>query len=335
MVHGLTSELRSALEELATLAHEVSEGDLHPLEQYADWALEAVTGGGKLIFCGNGGSAADAQHLAAEYVVRMEADRRALAAIALTTDTSVLTAQSNDHGYDHVFARQIEALAQPGDLLVLHSTSGNSPNLLMAAEAARGKGVRTVALLAKGGGMLADRVDAAFVVPTETTSRAQEVHLTLGHAVCRFVESKITADTVEEGLPGRIPEELQALRAREKTQTLFYRGLAARAEEDGDAALVERFNDLHADEQHHLSRLTARLLELGESPAELPRDTPPLPPPDGWEEEARDRESIEVAAYEAALTVCADDEETSRILEEILASENQHLAHLGGKWMPA
>ncbi|NNM35461.1 MAG: SIS domain-containing protein [Gemmatimonadetes bacterium] len=335
MVHGLTSELRQALGELADLAQEMAANDLAPMERYAEWALEAVTGGGKLIFCGNGGSAADAQHLAAEYVVRMEADRRALPALALTTDSSVLTAQANDHGYEHVFARQVEALAGPKDLLVLHSTSGNSPNLLLAAEAARAKGVRTVALLAKGGGALAERVDAAIVVPTDTTSRAQELHLTLGHAVCRFVEGRITAETAQSGRSRRIPEELQALRAREKTQTLFYRGLAARAEADGDGALVDRFNDLHADEQHHLSRLTARLLELGESPAELSRDMPTLPPPERWEEEARDREATEVAAYEAALAACTDDEETSRILAEILESENQHLAHLGGKWMPA
>lgn len=335
MVHGLSSTLRDALEELSRVAGEVAAGDLDPMERYANWALEAVTGGGKLIFCGNGGSAADAQHLAAEYVVRMEADRRALPAMALTTDTSVLTAQSNDHGYDYVFARQVEALAGPADLLVLHSTSGNSPNLLRAAEAARSKGVRTVALLAKGGGLLAERVDAAFIVPTETTSRAQEIHLTLGHAVCNFVESRVVAETARADLPGRIPEELQALRAREKTQTLFYRGLAARAEEEGDSALVDRFNDLHADEQHHLSRLTARLLELGESPAELPRNTPALPSWERWEEEARDRESTEVAAYESALAACSGDEETVRILEEILASEHQHLAHLGGKWMPA
>ena len=335
MDHGLISDARHALNELADLARQVAAGDLAALERYGAWALEAVGNGGKLLFCGNGGSAADAQHLAAEYVVRMEADRRALPALALTTDTSVLTAQANDHGYDHVFARQVEALGQPGDLLVLHSTSGNSPNLLLAAEAARAKGVRTVALLAKGGGALAELVDAAVIVPTQTTSRAQEVHLTLGHAVCRYVESRILAETSEEGLPGRIPEELQALRAREKAQTLFYRGLAARAEADGDPELVERFNDLHADEQHHLSRLTARLLELGESPAELSREMPVLPPTDGWEEEARDREAIEVAAYEAALKACAEDPETARILEEILTSENQHLAHLGGKWMPA
>ncbi|MDH3223571.1 MAG: ferritin-like domain-containing protein, partial [Gemmatimonadota bacterium] len=132
-----------------------------------------------------------------------------------------------------------------------------------------------------------------------------------------------------------VSDILQALRLREKGQTLYYRALAARAEGDGDAALAERFNGLHADEQHHLSRLTARLLELGIVPTELPRSTPPLPSVDAWESEATRREADEVAAYEEALQACAHDAETRRILQEILTSETQHLAHLGGKWMPA
>ncbi len=346
MDQRLTSDIRGALADLADLAQRVASADLGPVVQYAEWVIEAIEGGGKILFCGNGGSAADAQHLAAEYVVRMERERRALPALALTTDTSVLTAQSNDRGYDHVFARQVEALGRPGDLLVLHSTSGDSPNLLVAADAARRVGLRSVAMLAKGGGALLDRVDAAFVVPTGTTSRAQEIHLALGHVVCRYVEARMAEGSVETGDDSRhppdgageggaVPETLQALRLQEKGQTLFYRALAARAEEDGDAALAERFNGLHADEQHHLSRLTARLLELGVPPAELPRSTPPLPPVDAWEAEARGREADEVAAYEEALKACSHDGETLRILREILTSETQHVAHLGGKWMPA
>lgn len=144
--------------------------------------------GGRLFFCGNGGSAADAQHLATEYVVRFRRDRRPLPAIALTTDTSLLTAAANDLGFTEVFARQVLALARPGDLLFLHSTSGESENLLRAAEAARSIGVTTVALLARDGGRLRDRVDRALVVPTDNGAHAQELHLAIGHAICDCVE---------------------------------------------------------------------------------------------------------------------------------------------------
>jgi D-sedoheptulose 7-phosphate isomerase len=140
------------------------------------------------MFCGNGGSAADAQHLASEFVVRVNDRRQALAAIALTTDSSALTSCGNDLGFSHIFERQVEALGRPGDLLILHSTSGDSENLLFAAEAARKAGVGTAALLAKGGGALRDKVDLALVVPTHSTQRAQELHITIGHIVAEWVE---------------------------------------------------------------------------------------------------------------------------------------------------
>ena len=149
---------------------------------------ETLEHGGTLMFCGNGGSAADAQHLAAEYVVRFRRERRPLRAIALTTDTSVLTAGANDFSFDDVFARQVEALGRKGDLLVLHSTSGESENLIRAAAAARAVDIRTVALLAKGGGRLLDRVDQALVVPTDSTAHAQELHLAIGHVICDRVD---------------------------------------------------------------------------------------------------------------------------------------------------
>lgn len=196
-MRGLEESLRRSLGDLARLAADVAEGDLGPVSDYAVAVIEALEGGGKILFCGNGGSAADAQHLAAEYVVRMELERAALPAVALTTDTSILTAGANDYGYDRVFARQVEALGNAGDVLVLHSTSGESENLLVAAEAARERGVRTVALLAKGGGRLREAVDVAIVVPTDITSRAQELHLALGHMVCRFVEQRMAAATSE------------------------------------------------------------------------------------------------------------------------------------------
>lgn len=144
--------------------------------------------GGRLFFCGNGGSAADAQHLAAEYVVRFRRTRAALPALALTTDTSVLTAAANDLGFEEVFARQLRAHGRPGDVLFMHSTSGESANLLRAAEAAREVGVTTVALLARGGGRLMGRVDHALVVPTEDGARAQELQLAIGHVICHMVE---------------------------------------------------------------------------------------------------------------------------------------------------
>ena len=159
------------------------------IAELAAVTVTTVHDGGTLFFCGNGGSAADAQHLAAEYVVRFKRERRAVAAVALTTDTSVLTACGNDYGYSTVFARQIEALGRTGDLLIVHSTSGESENLLLAVRAAKGAGVRTAGLLAKGGGRLAGEVDLAIVIPTDSTARAQEMHLTIGHIVCDIVDA--------------------------------------------------------------------------------------------------------------------------------------------------
>lgn len=146
---------------------------------------------GTLFFCGNGGSAADAQHLAAEYVVRYVSGRRALAAVALSTDTSLLTAAGNDLGFDQIFARQVEALCDPGDLLVLHSTSGQSPNLIAAAQTARQAGVPTVAFLGKGGGSLAALVDHAVIVASQQTSEIQLIHMALEHLIVEAVEREL------------------------------------------------------------------------------------------------------------------------------------------------
>jgi D-sedoheptulose 7-phosphate isomerase len=152
---------------------------------------QVLRDGGTLFFCGNGGSAADAQHLAAEYVVRYAANRRPLAAVALTTDSSVLTAAGNDLDFEHIFARQVEALCGPGDLLILHSTSGQSPNLLAAARSARKGGVPTVAFLGKGGGLLASMVDDAVIVPSSETSLIQSIHLALEHLIVESVEREL------------------------------------------------------------------------------------------------------------------------------------------------
>jgi D-sedoheptulose 7-phosphate isomerase len=185
---------REELSALAALAATVARDMAGEIAEVAAIAATALEDGGKLLFCGNGGSAADAQHLATEYVVRFRDDRAALPAIALTTDTSLLTAASNDYGFEHVFARQVEALGRPGDVLFLHSTSGESPNLLRAAAAARAGGVGTVAMLARGGGPLAGAVDHALVLPTDVGARAQEIHLTIGHIICQLVEERLNAD---------------------------------------------------------------------------------------------------------------------------------------------
>jgi D-sedoheptulose 7-phosphate isomerase len=179
---------RRHLEELADLLRIVEDTLSDDIEAIAREVLGVLEKGGKLLFCGNGGSAADAQHLAAEYVVRFSDSREPLRALALTTDTSVLTAGANDFGFEKVFSRQVEALGAAGDLLFLHSTSGMSENLLQAARSARRMGLRSVAFLARGGGSLAGMVDRAVIVPTDSTARAQEVHLTMGHIICQMVE---------------------------------------------------------------------------------------------------------------------------------------------------
>lgn len=181
------------LAEHVTVVHAV-ENQLQPaIVDMATRMLDVVDRGRTLLFCGNGGSAADAQHLAAEYVVRFQRERRPVSAIALTTDTSVLTASGNDYGFDEVFARQVRALGRPGDLLVLHSTSGESENLLRAASAATDTGIETIGLLARGGGRLRTLVDLAVVVPTDSTARAQEMHLFIGHIVCDLIDRALAS----------------------------------------------------------------------------------------------------------------------------------------------
>ena len=153
--------------------------------------LSAWKRGGRLLVAGNGGSAADAQHLAAELVGRFRHDRPALAAVALATNASTLTAVANDFGYDHVFARQVEALGQEGDVLLVISTSGNSPNCTMAAQVARKRGLRVHGLLGKGGGVLLKEVDGALIAPSDDTPRIQEIHITMCHLLCEILETAL------------------------------------------------------------------------------------------------------------------------------------------------
>ena len=151
----------------------------------------ALGSGRKILFCGNGGSAADAQHLATELTIRYTKDRPALAAIALTTDTSALTAAGNDLGFERLFSRQVEALGQPGDVLIGISTSGRSKNVIKAVEVARDKGMKTIFFGGGDGGDLAGLCDVSIVVPSKTTARIQEMHILIGHVFCGHIEQRL------------------------------------------------------------------------------------------------------------------------------------------------
>lgn len=187
----MSTSLTAALLDLAETARRTAETLAPQLDEAARMIRQTLERGGTLLFCGNGGSAADAQHMATEYVVRYMQNRRAYPAIALTTDTSLLTAAGNDLGFDHIFSRQVEALGRPGDLLIIHSTSGNSQNVLEAAKAARAKGIPVLSLSARDGGALVALSDLAIVVPTARTDRAQEIHLCVQHLLCESVEGTI------------------------------------------------------------------------------------------------------------------------------------------------
>ena len=191
MKAGSVAKIRECLGSLAALAGRVAAEQAEAIAAIADRYEETLRGGGTLFFAGNGGSAADAQHVATEYVVRYQTNRPAMRAVALTTDTSLLTACANDMGFDEVFARQVEALAEPGDLLILHSTSGESPNVIRAAQSAKARGVGVVALLGKTGGSLKDIADVALVVPGADTARVQELHLAIEHVICDLVEDRL------------------------------------------------------------------------------------------------------------------------------------------------
>jgi D-sedoheptulose 7-phosphate isomerase len=162
-----------------------------PVGQAAAMIAAALAAGRKLMLCGNGGSAADSQHLAAEFTGRFIKDRRPLAAMALSTDSSALTCIANDYSFDDVFSRQVLGLGAAGDCLLAISTSGNSRNVLRAVEAARGLGMRTIGLLGRDGGQLAALCELAVVVPSNTTARIQEAHIMIGHTLCGMVEAAL------------------------------------------------------------------------------------------------------------------------------------------------
>lgn len=160
------------------------------IRQAADLCQDALDGGNKIFLCGNGGSAADCQHLAAELVVRFTRERQGLPAIALTTDTSILTACGNDYGYERVFARQVQALGKIGDVLLAFSTSGNSANVLEAIRAAHEQGMFTVGFVGGNGGEMAEMCEICITVPSDVTARIQECHILLGHWLCDELERR-------------------------------------------------------------------------------------------------------------------------------------------------
>ncbi|KPL00277.1 MAG: phosphoheptose isomerase [candidate division Zixibacteria bacterium SM23_73_2] len=166
---------------------------LEKIVEISDILSDCIKNDGKILLCGNGGSAADAQHIAGELVVRLTSDsqRKGLPAMALTSNPSVVTASANDFGFESVFARQIEALGKEKDILILISTSGNSPNLLKAAETAKGLNIKTIGLLGKGGGKLTSLVAHSLLVPSDDTQRIQEVHITIGHILVSLVEKNL------------------------------------------------------------------------------------------------------------------------------------------------
>ena len=185
--------IRAQLEESCRVKHSFSGELVALIAALAQRITQAVQAGGKLILFGNGGSAADAQHIAAEFVVRLREHRPPIAALALTVNTSVLTAAANDYGFEQVFARQVEALARPGDVLIALSTSGASANVLLAAEAGRNRGAWVAALTGESGGGLRKRSDLLINVPSQDTQRIQEAHITVGHILCALVEQGLKA----------------------------------------------------------------------------------------------------------------------------------------------
>jgi D-sedoheptulose 7-phosphate isomerase len=183
-----SDEIRRQLEESARVKQNFSDELIARIAQFAEKSAAALRAGGKIIFFGNGGSAADALHLAAELVVKLREERLGLAALALTVNPSVLTAAANDYGFEQIFARQIESLVSARDVLVALSTSGASPNILRGAEAGRTRGAYLVALTGETGGPLAAKVDLLLNVPSRDPQRIQESHITIGHIACALIE---------------------------------------------------------------------------------------------------------------------------------------------------
>lgn len=188
-----TKTVIEELEESAAVKNLVAQTLSAAIAEAAEIVVACFRSGGKVLLAGNGGSAADAQHLAAEFVGRFLKDRDALPAIALTTDTSILTAVANDYGYEDVFSRQVEALGSSGDVLVAITTSGSSPSIVRAVVNARAKGMRIIILTGKSGAAIVPEGDVTIAVPSNSSPRIQEAHITIGHIICRLIEQELFA----------------------------------------------------------------------------------------------------------------------------------------------
>lgn len=186
-------EIRRQLEESARVKQSFSAELIARIAQFAEKSATMLRAGGKIVFFGNGGSAADALHLAAELVVRLRSDRKGLAALALTTNPSVLTAAGNDYGFEHIFSRQIESLVSSQDVLVALSTTGSSANIVRGVDAGRARSAYLVAFTGETGGALANKVDLLLNVPSQDPQRIQEAHITIGHIACALIEQLATA----------------------------------------------------------------------------------------------------------------------------------------------
>jgi D-sedoheptulose 7-phosphate isomerase len=189
MRHTIETQIAQSLQTLTALQRDPAV--LASLERAALACIHSLRQGGKVLLAGNGGSAADSQHIAGELVSRFAYDRPGLAAVALTTDTSILTAIGNDYGYERLFARQIQALGRPGDVFIAYSTSGRSPNIVVALEHARSVGIVTIGMTGNRGGPMVDLCDHVLAVPSSDTPKIQEGHLVLGHILCGLIESAI------------------------------------------------------------------------------------------------------------------------------------------------
>jgi D-sedoheptulose 7-phosphate isomerase len=192
MIAASAEEIRRQLEESARVKQSFSDELIGRILQFARRCAESLRNGGKIVFFGNGGSAADALHLAAELVVRLHEERKGLAALSLTTNPAVLTAAGNDYGFEQIFARQIESLVSSHDVLVALSTSGKSANIVRGLEAGRGRGAFLTALTGETGGALASKVDLLLNVPSQDPQRIQEAHITIGHIACALIERLAT-----------------------------------------------------------------------------------------------------------------------------------------------
>ena len=187
----MEEKIKKLIEGSISVKQEIILSSLKDIQCITNLFIETLKSGSKIIFCGNGGSAADSQHLAAELVVRFKKNRKSLPAIALTANTSILTAIGNDYGYDKIFARQLESLAEKNDLLIAISTSGKSKNIIEVIKKAKEMGIKTIAFTGESGKEFAKSCDLSFIVPSSDTARIQEAHICIGHVICELIEDTL------------------------------------------------------------------------------------------------------------------------------------------------